>query len=202
LGGRLRITSSEDGLSASGGESGTPINSGSISISFGYLYINALGDGIDSNGNITISGGTTIINGPTANNNGPLDIGDHGYSFSISGGILIAVGSKQMAINANQGTQNTALFTHNASQLTSSSYVITDNNDVSLFAFKPIRNSYSLLVSAPDFAIETYKIYLNSSYQEATFVEDGFMDGGTYTAGTLLTSWSFSTSIVRYSFNG
>ena len=71
-GGTIRTTSSDDGINAAGGSDGS-INGrpgqnqfggngsgGTISINEGYIVIDASGDGIDSNGNIDMSGGTVI----------------------------------------------------------------------------------------------------------------------------------------------
>ncbi|MBO5059498.1 MAG: carbohydrate-binding domain-containing protein [Clostridia bacterium] len=64
-----------------------------ITINGGKIYINALGDGIDSNGNLTINGGEIIIDGPVNNGNGSLD--SEG-TMEINGGIVIAASSAGM----------------------------------------------------------------------------------------------------------
>lgn len=66
----------------------------------GYSVFNAAGDGIDSNGNIVMTGGTVIVYGPTDNGNGPIDFGDGNYGMTISGGTFLAVGSSGMAESA------------------------------------------------------------------------------------------------------
>ena len=60
----------------------------------------ASGDGIDSNGNIVMTGGTLLVFGPTDNGNGAIDYGDGNCSMTISGGTLLAVGSSGMAETA------------------------------------------------------------------------------------------------------
>ncbi len=64
-----------------------------ITINGGNVYINANGDGIDSNGNLTIKGGTLIIDGPEGNGDGPLD--SQG-TMSITGGEVVLVSSAGM----------------------------------------------------------------------------------------------------------
>ena len=61
----------------------------------GYIVIDALGDGVDINGSIVMTGGTLIVNGPTQNMNGALD---YDASFNISGGF--SVGSRQFRYGA------------------------------------------------------------------------------------------------------
>ncbi len=72
-GGTIKIVSSDDGLNAAGGDGSGNFNpggwgpgnmntsSGILNISGGYIFVRAEGDGVDSNGNLNISGGTTII---------------------------------------------------------------------------------------------------------------------------------------------
>ena len=64
-------------------------SSGQITISGGYIFVNASGDGIDSNGTLSVSGGVTLVAGPTDSANGALD---YETSADVSGGVLIALG--------------------------------------------------------------------------------------------------------------
>ncbi len=65
-----------------------------VTISGGSLVVNAGGDGLDSNGSISITGGTTTVWGPTNEGNGSLDCNG---TMSVTGGTLLAVGSAGMA---------------------------------------------------------------------------------------------------------
>ena len=67
-----------------------------MSISGGFLFVKAQGDGLDSNGNITISGGLTVIS-QTGNGNSPIDAGD-GYKFTVTGtdAVVFAMGGSGM----------------------------------------------------------------------------------------------------------
>ena len=57
-----------------------------LTVSGGYTAVYASGDGIDSNGNIVMTGGTLLVFGPTDNGNGAIDYGDGNCSMTISGG--------------------------------------------------------------------------------------------------------------------
>ena len=57
-----------------------------------HLYVNggtlevwASGDGLDSNGNATITGGDIVVYGPTTDGNGALDVNG---TFEVTGGTL------------------------------------------------------------------------------------------------------------------
>lgn len=73
----------------------------SITISGGSIKVNAAGDGIDSNGNIVMSGGTVLVLGPTNSGNSALD---YAGSCVVSGGSLCAIGSAGMAQGVSNGS--------------------------------------------------------------------------------------------------
>jgi len=52
------------------------------------------GDGLDSNGDVSITGGTIVVSGPTNDGNAALDVNG---TVAISGGTLMAAGSSGMA---------------------------------------------------------------------------------------------------------
>lgn len=86
-GGEIDVKSRDDGLNAVGGD---------ILISGGKVTVDADGDGIDSNGNLYVSGGEIVIYGPADNANGALD---YDGNAEITGGSVIALGARGMAQN-------------------------------------------------------------------------------------------------------
>lgn len=62
-----------------------------IRINGGTIYINASGDGIDSNGNIYVTGGNIYVYGPNNAGNEGLDCGDSNCVISISGGTIVVL---------------------------------------------------------------------------------------------------------------
>ena len=69
-GGNVRILdASDDGLNTGGSDSG----SHAVTISGGYIYVNASGDGVDSNSTWEMSGGTLLVCGSTSGGDGSLD---------------------------------------------------------------------------------------------------------------------------------
>lgn len=97
-GGRVQLTASDDGISISTPARNWIANRAGVAspsaIRGGQVFIDAGGDGLDSDGSIEITGGTVIVNGPVANMDGALDA-DGGVR--VSGGTLIAAGSAGMA---------------------------------------------------------------------------------------------------------
>ncbi|WP_295153424.1 carbohydrate-binding domain-containing protein [uncultured Ruminococcus sp.] len=100
-GGKGSILSSDDGMNAANSELSNYTYE--LNISGGEWYVNADGDGVDSNGNMNVSGGLTEIFGAANNGNGALDIGDFGCSLNYTGGTIAAIGMNGMAITPTSG---------------------------------------------------------------------------------------------------
>lgn len=77
-----------------------------IQINGGEITLDSGGDGIDSNGSVEVNGGNITVYGPTSGGDGALD---YGTTASISGGTVIALGSKGMAASFTGGSQPYAL---------------------------------------------------------------------------------------------
>ena len=88
-GGAISITASDDGINAadssSSSEGGPGMRGGpdmgensgsncSLTINGGTVYVNAGGDGIDSNSYIVMTGGALVVDGPTGNGNGGVAV--------------------------------------------------------------------------------------------------------------------------------
>lgn len=100
-GGNGSIISSDDGMNAANGDLSN--YSYELDITGGEWYVNANGDGIDSNGNMSVSCGYTQVFGAADNGNGALDIGDFGCSLTYTGGTIAAVGMSGMAVVPTSG---------------------------------------------------------------------------------------------------
>lgn len=93
--GTLRVYAADDGINAA--NSDLTAYSFSCDIHGGSVYIDAGGDGIDSNGTLTLSGGTVEVYASAQNDNAPLDCDG---AFTLSGGTVFAVGSGCMRSSA------------------------------------------------------------------------------------------------------
>lgn len=77
-----------------------------IYINGSTLYVNAAGDGLDSNGNLSISGGNIIVYGAAAGGPGSDNFPfDHDGTFAITGGSIFGAGSSQMEERVDSSTQ-------------------------------------------------------------------------------------------------
>ena len=95
-GGDIKMYTNDDGLNAGKGTGGRENREEGvcIAISGGSLYVDSWCDGIDSNGDIIITGGDTTVDGPENGMNGAVDCNG---GFVVSGGSLIAAGYHDMA---------------------------------------------------------------------------------------------------------
>ncbi|MPN46919.1 hypothetical protein SDC9_194518 [bioreactor metagenome] len=122
--------------------------------------MNALGDGVDSNGSIVMTGGQVYVSGPTNDGNGALD---YDRSFEISGGELIAAGSSGMAqVPSSSSTQSSILMYFSKAQAAETTIVLADSNGAELLKFSPENTFSSLAMSHSEFKVgQSYSLYAN-----------------------------------------
>ncbi len=89
----LRADSGDFEITTGGGSDGNveqgafdSNSSKKLAINGGYIYVNASGDGLDSNGALIITGGTVLVSGPENRGNGSIDYDSSG---TISGGTTV-----------------------------------------------------------------------------------------------------------------
>lgn len=113
-GGTVSVTSDDDGINATipsttestenttttaqgpggmgGGMMGVAVDA-TIYISGGELTVDVEGDGIDSNGTVSMTGGTVTVHGPSTGGNGATDAAG---GFTVSGGTLVQTDAGDM----------------------------------------------------------------------------------------------------------
>lgn len=178
-GGDITLKASDDGLNSAGGtdSSGTggrdtmfggggfgggmsSSSKGVIEISGGTLYINASGDGIDSNGSLTISGGHTTVVGPTQGDTATLD---YDTTATITGGTFIGTGASGMAQTFSESKQGViAVSVGNHSARTS--IILKDSKGNTVISYEPELSFAIVILSSPDIVKgETYTITVGSA---------------------------------------
>lgn len=182
-GGNIDITASDDGINAAGSSSssstgGRPGSSDSnalITIGGGYIVVNASGDGIDSNGNIVISGGTLLVSGPADNGNGAFD---YGGEATVSGGTVILCGSSGMAQGfSDKSEQASFMYTLDSSASAGSSVALTDENGNVLASFLPAKQYNNVVISTPSLKNgSSYKLVIGGTVSGAD--KNGFASSG------------------------
>ena len=141
LGGSIRIFATEDGINAN--------NDGvsHIDISGGYVYIETgIGDGIDSNGTITISGGTVIAQSALVGGNSGLDADG---AITIDGGLVIASGGSMLGSVSADSSQSSLLIEFGPALLPDTLVTVRDPSGVDVVTFAPSQPFVEILVSTP-----------------------------------------------------
>lgn len=207
-GGRIRLVASDDGINAAGGNDSSGMggrpgqgffsgSTGEIVISGGYVLVDASGDGIDSNGTLSITGGVTLVTGPTNNGNGALD---YDSSASISGGVLVALGSSGMAQSISSSTQG-VVSTSLTKQNGGTSFAICDSAGKVIVSFTPAKAYEWVCVSAPGLVSgSSYTLVTGASVTDAD--ENGYAENAAYTGGSTLREVEASTGSSGGGFGG
>jgi hypothetical protein len=194
-GGVIHLTSTDDGLNATMGNDIEGNDGSLLHISGGYIHLNAAnGDGIDSNGNLTIDGGTIVLHGPPAQPEVGLDVNG---TFRVDGGTLVVsqINSNMVEPPAGVTTQRCVLFRRSQGLAANTIFRVQDEQGNPLVTFAPARTYSCILLSDAAIAAgTTYQVYTGGSCTGT--VQDGVYTGGTYSGGTLRASFT-STSMVQ-----
>nr|WP_228478399.1 hypothetical protein [Thermophilibacter immobilis] len=153
------------GMGGTGGGMDENDDTAWVLISGGATTVNAGGDGVDSNGDLTITGGQTYVSGPTDAANGALDYEGTG---TISGGVLVAAGSAGMAQNMGSDSTQASLLVA-ATGDAGDTITLADSSGTVLASFSPATSYQCAVISAPDIEVgQTYTLTSGSTTTEVT----------------------------------
>jgi len=169
--GSVSILASDDGMNArsSTGEKETfAAQEGVlIEISGGTLTVNAGGDGIDSNGDLVVTGGTVVVSGPVSNMNGALD---YNGTATISGGTVVAAGASGMGENFSDSSTQAAFLvslTGDAGEIR-----VCDAAGNVILAAEVEKSFGTVVISCPGLTVgETYTVTCGDSSVEITLTD-------------------------------
>ncbi len=169
--GKISLVTLDDGINAGGGVDGSSLGRSGASlfdrneeciiiIGGGDIYINASGDGIDSNGWLYIKGGRITVDGPTNDGNGAID-----YSIDIimSGGEVVAVGASGMAetLGDDSSVINASIYL-SETMPAGTKLEITDLNNNLLASHTSAKSFSHIAIGLRDFAIgNAYTLYID-----------------------------------------
>ena len=172
-----------------GGMGGMSRDSGEIStehhiqINGGTLYINAMGDGIDSNGSIVIDGGTVTVDGTTSGGNSALD---HDGTMMVNGGTLIAVSAIGMVeAPGSYSTQNVLNYTLTNSAAAGTEISVKNSSGKTIASHKSANAYQSFIFSSDELKTgETYTIYVDGEEADTFTVSSVITTAGTSASGS------------------
>ncbi len=182
LGGEISVASSDDGINAAGGASSS-VNQGRgmfenntnawIRISGGTVYVNAGGDGLDSNGSILMTDGVVYVAGPENEGNGALD---YNGTATITGGYILAVGTSSMTQNFSAAENQGSMLVNTGNQQAGTAIVLKDASGTEIINWTSAKAYSSVLISAP--AVQSGETYtLTAGGYSGTIAMDGSLYG-------------------------
>jgi hypothetical protein len=198
-GGDIHLTSSDDGINATMGNDVEGNDGSNLTISGGYVVLNApAGDGMDSNGNMTVTGGTILVQGPPAQPEVGLDVNG---PLLINGSFMVVsqINSNMVEVPSTASSQRSVVLKTNQTITGGTLFHIEDAGGITLLTFAPSRNYSSILFSAPALTAGTsYKVYTGGTCTGT--LKDGLYTGGTYSGGTLKTTFTSSSVAQSVTF--
>ena len=121
----------------------TTVNGGSVNIQ--VTGETGEGDGIDSNGDLNVSGGEIYVSGPTSDSDSALD---YDSTATVTGGTVVAAGYSGMAQNFGaNSTQGSILLT--CQSASTETIRVTDASGNVLAEFAPAKAYNCVVVSIP-----------------------------------------------------
>lgn len=188
--GTIDITARDDGINTAGGtdQSGfgtfgdhfkgmdsaddeteeTTDNEMWMELNGGYIHILAGGDGVDSNGDLTINGGEIYIDGPSDNGNSAIDYGDRSSAY-VNGGMLVAIGSSGMAEGMSDSSKQEVLMVKLGEQMEAGDVELTDNEGNVIVSYTALKSYDCVIISTAEVESgATYTLTTSGTTTEVT----------------------------------
>ena len=188
--GTIDITARDDGINTAGGtdQSGfgtfgdhfkgmdsaddeteeTTDNEMWMELNGGYIHILAGGDGVDSNGDLTINGGEIYIDGPSDNGNSAIDYGDRSSAY-VNGGMLVAIGSSGMAEGMSDSSKQEVLMVKLGEQMEAGDVELTDNEGNVIVNYTALKSYDCVIISTAEVESgATYTLTTSGTTTEVT----------------------------------
>ena len=134
----------------------------------GYIHILAGGDGVDSNGDLTINGGEIYIDGPSDNGNSAIDYGDRSSAY-VNGGMLVAIGSSGMAEGMSDSSKQEVLMVKLGEQMEAGDVVLTDSEGNVIVSYTALKSYDCVIISTAEVESgATYTLTTSGTTTEVT----------------------------------
>ena len=134
----------------------------------GYIHILAGGDGVDSNGDLTINGGEIYIDGPSDNGNSAIDYGDRSSGY-VNGGMLVAIGSSGMAEGMSDSSKQKVLMVKSGEQMEAGDVVLTDSEGNVIVSYTALKSYDCVIISTAEVESgATYTLTTSGTTTEVT----------------------------------
>lgn len=199
INGNVNLVASDDSFNATKGNGGETNDGSYLYLKGGNIYANSsAGDGLDSNGNIVISGGIIVVHGPQSQ----PEVGmDYNGTCSVTGGFLVISGTNSNMTQApgTSSTQYSIKVTSSANISAGTLFHVQNATGKDILTFKPLRSFYSVVFSSSELLSgSSYSIYTGGS--STGTIKNGLYSGGTYSGGTLKKTFTISGKVTTVTF--
>lgn len=162
ISGKIDVTAKDDGINAANSSRNSGIY---LTIDGGTINVTAGGDGLDSNGDLTVNGGTLFVSGAPDNGNGALDYDGIG---KITGGNVFIVGSAGMAMGFGEDSSQASIMA-SISGKAGSTITVKDSSGKVLATYTATQVFETALVSSSAIKEgETYTVEVDGQSTTAT----------------------------------
>ena len=137
-------------------------------------------DGIDSNGDLYITGGTIRVSLPGGGSNNAIDFGsESGGKALISGGNLAAAGGAQMLENFDESSEQPVIMYNLTETMQGGTEVrVLDADGKEILSYTPPQSFNSIFLSCPEMKIgETYTVIIGETEETLTIDSDAVTVG-------------------------
>jgi len=197
--GNIKVSASNDGFNATKGSGGESSDGSILNLFGGEIMIDVSnGDGLDSNGNIVMTGGTVVVHGPQSQPEVGIDFNG---TFNISGGVLAVSGTNSNMTEGpnSSSTQYYVVAKSTAGVNASTLFHVQDSEGNGIITFKPVRKYYSMIFSSPILKNgSAYSIYTGGT--SSGVEKNGFYSGGSYSGGTQKKTFTISAKGTNITF--
>ena len=143
-------------------------------------------DGIDSNGDLYISGGTIRVSLPGGGSNNAIDFGsESGGKAIISGGNLAAAGGAQMLENFDESSeQPVIMYNLTETMLGRTEVRVLDAEGKEILSYTPAQSFNAIFLSCPEMEVgETYTVIIGETEETLTIDSDAVTVGSSAMGG-------------------
>ena len=169
-----------------GGQGGTSSGNYALNIYGGAVYVNALGDGLDSNGTLNLTGGNvSVFSMQSGGDNSPFDCDG---TMTLNGATVFAAGTNPM--NENPSTSTSQSYYKQSTNLSAGTVITVKNGSTTLYSDKLLRNINYLLYSEPNVSSSSISVSTGGSVDSCK--SNAFVHN--WNSGTVVTAATATSS--------
>lgn len=143
-------------------------------------------DGLDSNGDLIISGGTVLVSLVNNGNNSALDYGsENGGVAEISGGTVIACGNSSMAESFDSSSEQPSILYNVSAGVEAGTALSLEDADGNVLVSWEVPCSFSsAVISCPELTVgESYLVVIGDDAEQIELTETSASYGGAQSGG-------------------